>query len=324
MRIEICGAQEHNLSNVDVEIGDGLTVVTGVSGSGKTSLVFDTLYHEARRRFLEVFGGAARLAPAQVRSITGLGPAVAVGQNLLNRNPASTLATASGLHPFLRLLYARFGDRRCARCGADLAHWTEDEILERILSLVSAQSAQHTSGGRSIVLCAPLMRGVPGSHRTLLALLQSRFGARALYVDGGLWEGAPLDYDQPHDLDVQVAQLELPWDADAAGQIGKIRAALGTAWALGASAIRVWPAQDQDLGSNDGLGRGVVLSRAPVCASCGTWFADLDPVHFKTPCPACEGEGCSRCRGTGLYPQAAAVRWQGLCGCTGIVSDARG
>ena len=132
MRIEVCGAQEHNLSNVDVEIGDGLTVVTGVSGSGKTSLVFDTIYHEARRRFMEVFGGSLRLAPAQVRSITGLGPAVAVGQNLLNRNPASTLATASGLHPFFRLLYARFGKRHCARCGAGLEHWTEDEIVERI------------------------------------------------------------------------------------------------------------------------------------------------------------------------------------------------
>ena len=123
VQITIHGASEHNLDEIDVEFQDGLTVVTGVSGSGKTSLVFDTLYHEARRRFLEVFslGGGARLSPAKVRSITGLGPAVAVGQNLLNRNPASTLATASGLHPFLRLLYARFGVRHCARCGTPLS-----------------------------------------------------------------------------------------------------------------------------------------------------------------------------------------------------------
>jgi hypothetical protein len=105
MTIKIQGAHEHNLQGIDVKIGDGLTVVTGVSGSGKTSLVFDTLYHEARRRFLEVFSLGSlkqRLSPAQVEAITGLGPAVAVEQNVLNRNPNSSLASASGLHPFLR------------------------------------------------------------------------------------------------------------------------------------------------------------------------------------------------------------------------------
>ena len=139
VQITIRGASEHNLQEIDVEFGDGLTVVTGVSGSGKTPLVFDTLYHEARRRFLEIFGlggGALRLSPAKVRSITGLGPAIAVGQNLLNRNPSSTLATASGLHPFWRLLYARFGARHCAHCGNALQVLTEDEIVERVVALV--------------------------------------------------------------------------------------------------------------------------------------------------------------------------------------------
>ena len=96
---------------VNSTIGDGLACV---SGSGKTSLIFDTLYHEARRRFAEIYAldsSNLRLSPAGVESITGLGPATAVGQNLLNRNPNSTLATASGLRPFLRLLYANYGDR---------------------------------------------------------------------------------------------------------------------------------------------------------------------------------------------------------------------
>ena len=117
MGIRVKGARENNLKSVDIEFKPGLTVVTGVSGSGKTSLVFETIYQEARRRFEEVFAFgnmSQRLSPAKVDSILGLGPAVAVGQNLLNRNPNSTLATASGLHPFLRLLYARFGTKACS------------------------------------------------------------------------------------------------------------------------------------------------------------------------------------------------------------------
>ncbi|MDF1541283.1 MAG: hypothetical protein P1Q69_20465 [Candidatus Thorarchaeota archaeon] len=112
MEIKIRGARENNLKDVDIDIGDGLTVVTGISGSGKTSLVFNTMYHEARCRFLEVFNSGSsrvRMPPAHVRSVTGIGPTIAVGQNLLNRNPGSTLASASGLHPFLRLLFARNG-----------------------------------------------------------------------------------------------------------------------------------------------------------------------------------------------------------------------
>jgi excinuclease ABC subunit A len=120
MHIRIEGASEHNLKDVDVEFGDGLTVVTGVSGSGKTSLVFDTLYHEAHRRFLEIFSlgsSGTRLSPAKVRNVTGLGPAVAVGQNLINRNPGSTLASASGR--FLGGLAARLAHRKCAEKRPD-------------------------------------------------------------------------------------------------------------------------------------------------------------------------------------------------------------
>ena len=138
MRIKIDGASENNLKDVSVVIEDGLTVVTGISGSGKTSLVFNTLYHEARRRFLDVFGRsseAGRFSPAKVRSLTGVGPTIAVGQNLLNRNPLSTLATASGLHPFLRLLFARFGKQVCVQCGNQLQIMKDDDIAEKLIAI---------------------------------------------------------------------------------------------------------------------------------------------------------------------------------------------
>ena len=294
MPIRIKGAAEHNLKDVAVEIGDGLTVVTGVSGSGKTSLVFDTLYHEARRRFLEIFSLGQRLAPADVRSITGLGPAVAVGQNLLNRNPGSTLATASGLHPFLRLLYANFGERVCATCGAAISVATEDEIVERIAALASQAPA---------LLLAPLLRRALGSHRTLLTALAETFGADALWVDGSPLSGGPLpalNPDAPHDLDVAAGWLPA---LEGGGQSSAIvRQAVGQIWALGASAVLVrWEGRPD-----------VLLSRAPVCAQCGTWFGQLRPVHFHQNCDQCEGQGCERCGGTGLHPEAAAARWQGL------------
>ena len=203
MTIRIQGAREHNLQGIDVEIGAGLTAVTGISGSGKTSLVFDTLYHEARRRFLDVYTlgrAAARLAPAEVDAITGLGPAVAVGQNLLNRNPESTLATASGLHPFLRLLYANFGERGCPRCGHVSPVLSEDELLARLVALAT----QPDCG--DIEIYAPLVREAPGSHRTLVELLANAFGSKAIRVDGGRWDGGPLLASAPHTIEVLVGR----------------------------------------------------------------------------------------------------------------------
>lgn len=289
MRILIRGAHEHNLQVGEVEFGNGLTVVTGVSGSGKTSLVFDTLYHEARRRFLEVFelgSSKGRLSPANVDSITGLGPAVAVGQNLLNRNPASTLATCAGLHPFLRLLYAHFGERTCQRCGASLAIYSEDEIVACLSELAQT---------RLITISVALLRGVKGSHRTLLAYLAERFGAQRIWVDGRPWQGAELNVLEPHHIEVQMARVG--GEASAA----QLRDWVQQAGALGGQIVVArWDGGEQ------------ALSRSAVCAACGTWFGDLRPVDFNRTCPHCDGKGCKECRETGLPLQAAAVRWAGL------------
>ena len=289
MSISIRGAREHNLKDLSLDIGPGLTVVTGVSGSGKTSLIFDTLYHEARRRYLEVFSlgsVAGRLVPAHVDAIGGLGPAVAVGQNLLNRNPNSTLATASGLHPFLRLLFAHFGERACPACGASLVVYTPDEILERLSSL---------SKRNRVVVSAVLMRGVMGSHRTLLSALADRFAPDDVIVDGAVWDGGNLLAALPHDIEIRLQALQGNQPARV------IRQLLDQSAALGAGAVTArWDGGDQTLSSNS------------VCFRCGMWLGALRPVDFNATCPYCQGSGCERCAATGLPPQAAAVRWAGL------------
>lgn len=293
MYIQIRGAREHNLKDIDVDIGDGLTVVTGISGSGKTSLVFDTLYHEARRRLLDVIstsrpgGWRHQLAPAQVDSIVGLGPAVAVGQNVLNRNPLSTLASASGLHPFLRLLYTNYGLRHCPTCGTALSVLSEDEIVEQLLRLAQQQPP--------LRVLAPLFHGLQGSHRTLLQLLTREFGAEALRVDGHPYESTPLAPQEPHDLEVEVGLL------GASASALDVRQVVQRAAALGTHAVTAC-----------GSDSNVTLASASVCAMCGTWFSDLEPKHFHLSCPHCGGKGCARCDTTGMHPQAAGVRWSGL------------
>ncbi len=289
MPIHIRGAAEHNLQHIDVDFPDGLTVVTGVSGSGKTSLVFDTLYHEARRRFLEIYAlGSSdlRLSPARVDGITGLGPAIAVGQNLLNRNPNSTLASASGMHPFLRLLYANFGQRRCSHCGTVLSILTEDEILSTLIDLAARQP---------YLVYAPLLHDVAGSHRTLLASLVDQFDTRAILVNGKPWQGDPLPSNRPHSLAIKLAEF------DRSVTIAQLREVLHTARALGVHAVTVQTAETSQ-----------TLASAQVCTSCGNWFDDLEPRHFHTPCSHCQGQGCQRCESTGIFPLAAAVLLHGL------------
>ena len=285
MSISIRGAREHNLKDLSLDIGPGLTVVTGVSGSGKTSLIFDTLYHEARRRFLEIYSlgsATARLAPANVDQISGLGPAVAVGQNLLNRNPNSTLATASGLHPFLRLLYTHFGERTCPACGTRLYIYSEDEIVEHLSELLQR---------RSFTIRAPLLSGVQGSHRTLLALLGDQFDPDSIIVDGTAWDGRKLEPAKAHDLELVLSE------SSQALTPHELRNLVSEAAALGSLAVRVV-----------GVDRTQTLALAPVCVGCGKWFGDLRPVHFNVACPFCAGKGCETCLGSGIEPQAASVR----------------
>ncbi|MGD8564885.1 MAG: hypothetical protein PVF96_00850 [Candidatus Bathyarchaeota archaeon] len=289
MDIRILGANEHNLKNVDVRFGEGLTVVTGVSGSGKTSLVFDTLHHEAQRRFLDVFlygRSGKRLTPAKVRTITGLGPTIAVGQNLLNRNPLSTLASASGLHPFFRLLYSNYGERQCLHCGTPLVVMTEDEIVDQLISL---------SKQENLNLYTPLVKQVKGSHSTLLKALTIEFRKEQLIVDGESWNTKPLDPMKPHNIQVKIGFINNSISTHDIREIVKKN------MALGAGVIRVVGKMNK-----------VTLATTHICTTCGAGFKELDPTHFNQSCPYCKGSGCKRCDQTGMHPQAASARWKGM------------
>ncbi|UCD96547.1 MAG: hypothetical protein JSV35_00385 [Candidatus Bathyarchaeota archaeon] len=289
MDIQVRGARSHNLKNVNVRFTDGLTVVTGVSGSGKTSLVFDTLYHEAHRRFLEVFlyGRAGqRLSPAKVASITGLGPTIAVGQNLLNRNPRSTLATASGLHPFLRLLYSNYGVRHCLQCDNPFTLLSEDEMLDQLTTF---------SRSERLSLFAPVLHQVKGSHRTLLKALTDEFGDERVIVDGRGWKPHRLDPMKPHDVEVDLGFIT------PSTPTTRLREILEDAQALGSGAIRIKSTRHD-----------AVLMSSSICSNCRVGFRELEPTHFNQSCPYCKGDGCNRCNETGMHPQAASVRWEGM------------
>jgi excinuclease ABC subunit A len=259
LRVE--GAAENNLRDVDLSLPPGLTAVVGVSGSGKSSLVFDTLYHEARRRFLQSLSLGSpwlRMRPARVRAIHGLGPAVAVAQNVVNRNPNSTLATAAGIHPFLRVLYARFAECRCSGCGTPFVRASLEVQLVQLRALLERT-------GEPVEVVAPLVRGVVGSHARLLAELRERFPGDALAVDGRRWCGASLDAQAPHDVAVRVGTL------DPAADAATLREALETVAELGSVHVTF---------RADSVAR--TLTRANECAECGAAIAEARPQDFRT------------------------------------------
>ncbi|MCR4684717.1 MAG: ABC-ATPase UvrA, partial [Lachnospiraceae bacterium] len=163
--IRIRGANEHNLKNITIDIPrDQLVVLTGLSGSGKSSLAFDTIYAEGQRRYMESLSSYARqflgqMEKPEVESIEGLPPAISIDQKSTNRNPRSTVGTVTEIYDYLRLLYARIGTPHCPNCGKEIAKQTVDQMVDTVLKLPE---------GTKIQLLAPIVRGKKGRHEKVL------------------------------------------------------------------------------------------------------------------------------------------------------------
>ena len=205
--IRITGAREHNLKNISLSIPrNQLVVITGVSGSGKSSLAFDTLYAEGQRRYLETFSAYARqflggLERPKVDQITGLSPVISIEQKTISKNPRSTVGTITEVHDFLRLIYARASDAYSLQTGEAMVRFTDEEILERILN---------DYHGQRILLLAPLVKGRKGHYRELFESIMKQGYVRAR-IDGVLVEleaGMRLDRYKVHDIEVVVDPLK--------------------------------------------------------------------------------------------------------------------
>ena len=283
------GVRVHNLKNIDVTIPrDKLVVLTGLSGSGKSSLAFDTIYAEGHRRFVESLSSYARMFLGQldkpdIDSIEGLSPAISIDQKTTSKNPRSTVGTVTEIYDYLRLLYARIGVPHCPVCGKEIRQQSKDQIVDRIMAL--------PAGTRFMVL-APVVRGQKGMHEKVLADAR-KSGYVRVRVDGSMYELSEeikLDKNKKHTIEVVVDRLVLRDD---------IRARLGdsveTALSLASGNLLIAPvAREGEVAPAE-----LAFSENYACEEHGISFGELEPrmFSFNSPqgaCPKCAGLGQMR------------------------------
>ena len=280
-RITVRGAREHNLKNIDLELPrNKLVVITGVSGSGKSSLAFDTLFAEGQRRYVESLSAYARqflqqMEKPDVDSIDGLSPAISIEQKSVSRNPRSTVGTVTEIHDYLRLLFASIGVPHCPSCGREIRPQTVQQMVDRVMG--------YPEGSR-VVLYAPYVRGKKGEYRAQLAQM-AREGFVRARVDGetlDLSGDIPLlDKNLRHDIDIVVDRLVLKPDLEQ-----RLASSLETALKV-AEGLVVVAAEGRE---------EETLSQSYACVDCGTGLTEVAPrlFSFNSPygaCPTCSGLG---------------------------------
>lgn len=277
--IVIRGAREHNLKNLNLTIPrDKLIVFTGLSGSGKSSLAFDTIYAEGQRRYVESLSSYARqflgqMEKPDVDTIEGLSPAISIDQKSTNNNPRSTVGTVTEIHDYLRLLYARIGIPHCPKCGRVIRRQTVDEIVEQVMAF---------GEGARVQIIAPAVRGRKGEHVKLLEQIQ-KDGYVRVKVDGEIYDIADvpkLDKKLKHTIDVIVDRIVV-----RAGAESRLAGSLETAFAFGAGLAKV-----------EHNGEEQLFSENYACPDCGVSIEELTPrmFSFNNPygaCPTCSGLG---------------------------------
>ena len=209
--IFVKGARENNLKNIDVDIPrDKLVVLTGLSGSGKSSLAFDTIYAEGQRRYVESLSSYARMFLGQMEKpdvdyIDGLSPAISIDQKTTSKNPRSTVGTVTEIYDYLRLLWARVGTPHCPKCGKEIQQQTIDQIIDQVMALPEATRIQ---------IMAPVVRGKKGTHQKLLEDAR-KSGYVRCRADGSLYdltEEIPLDKNKKHNIEIVVDRLVIKED----------------------------------------------------------------------------------------------------------------
>ena len=279
--IFIKGARENNLKNIDVTIPrDKLVVLTGLSGSGKSSLAFDTIYAEGQRRYVESLSSYARMFLGQmdkpdVDYIDGLSPAISIDQKTTSKNPRSTVGTVTEIYDYLRLLWARVGTPHCPKCGKEICQQTIDQIIDQILALPE---------GTRIQIMAPVVRGRKGEHTKIFDDAR-RSGYVRVRVDGNLYELSEeiaLEKNKKHQIDIVVDRLIVRSDIAQ-----RLTDSVETASSLSGGIVTVNLLREE---------RDISFSQNYACDDCGISIEELSPrmFSFNNPygaCPACTGLG---------------------------------